>query len=243
MISVCIPTYNGEKYIQQQLLSILHQLDKDDEVIISDDNSNDNTISIIENIKDNRVKIFKNNNFKSPVYNLEFALKKAKGDFIFLSDQDDIWVDGKVEVMLDYFKKYDLVVSDAIIVDDNENILNYSYFNWKGSGKGFWKNFYKNSYIGCAMAFKKEILDFALPFPKNLAMHDVWIGLIADLFFNVIFIEDKLLKYRRHSNNITFSIEKNDKTLSTFSLKYKIYYRLVILFNIILIVVKRLFKK
>ncbi len=243
MISVCIPTFNGEKFILQQLQSILCQLNKNDEVIVSDDSSSDNTISIVENIKDDRIKIFKNQCFKNPVYNMEFALKNAKGDFIFLSDQDDIWADNKVEKMIEHLKNYHLVVSDAIIVDENENILNPSYYSWKGSGKGFWKNFIKNSYIGCAIAFRKEILEYVLPFPKKIAMHDIWIGLVANLYFKVVFIDDKLLKYRRHPKNLTFSIDRDEKSLSTFSLKYKLYYRLVILFNVLLLIFKRLFKK
>lgn len=242
MISVCIPTYNGERFILQQLQSILSQLDLYDEVIISDDSSSDNTIKIIENIGDKRIKIFKNQNFKSPVFNMEFALNNAKGDFIFMSDQDDIWVDGKVKKMLEKLEHYHLVVSDAVIVDENENVLNSSYYGWKRSGKGFWKNFYKNTYIGCAMAFRKEVLEIALPFPKKLAMHDVWIGLIANLFFNVIFIDDKLLKYRRHKKNLTFSIDRGEKSLSSFSTKFKLYYRMVILYHICLLLIKKLFK-
>ena len=102
MISVCIATYNGEKYIREQLDSILPQLGLDDEVIISDDSSTDNTLKIIEEYNDCRIKIFSNNKFYSPILNFENALKKAQGDFIFLSDQDDIWKSNKVEVVMKY---------------------------------------------------------------------------------------------------------------------------------------------
>lgn len=234
MVSVCIPTYNGEKYILQQLVSVLKQLDDNDEVLISDDSSTDNTLTIIENINDKRIKIFKNQKFGSPVYNMEFALKQAKGNYIFMCDQDDLWAEDKVRKMVELLNKYYLVISDAIIIDDNENVLCNSYYEWKKSGKGFWKNLYKNSYIGCAIAFRKELLNYALPFPKNIAMHDIWIGLIAEIFFNVFFTDEKLLKYRRHENNLTYSINRDNKTLSDFSLKYKIYYRLIILINIFL---------
>lgn len=104
MISVCIATYNGGKYIKEQLDSILFQLGKDDEVIISDDSSTDDTLSILESYHDERIVILTNQKFHSPVYNFENALKSAKGDFIFLSDQDDIWEPTKVEVMLDSLK-------------------------------------------------------------------------------------------------------------------------------------------
>ena len=98
--SVCIATFNGEKFIKEQLDSILCQLGVDDEIIISDDSSVDQTISIIESYKDKRIKIFVNQKFSSPIYNFENAIMKSRGDFIFLSDQDDIWQSDKVEKML-----------------------------------------------------------------------------------------------------------------------------------------------
>lgn len=233
MISVCIPTYNGEKYILKQLNSILTQLDVDDEVIISDDSSSDDTINLIKSLNDNRILISENNKFKSPVYNMENALKLAKGDYIFMADQDDIWVGNKVSEMLKYLKNYNLVISNASIIDQNEKIIKNSYFEWKKSGKGFFKNFAKNSYIGCAMAFDRKILAASLPFPQKLAMHDVWIGLIAEVFGKVYFLENKLILYRRHEANLTYSINRTDENLSDNSLIYKISYRYVILFNII----------
>ncbi len=233
MISVCIPTYNGEKYILKQLNSILTQLDVDDEVIISDDSSSDDTINLIKSLNDNRILISENNKFKSPVYNMENALKLAKGDYIFMADQDDIWVGNKVSEMLKYLKNYNLVISNASIIDQNEKIIKNSYFEWKKSGKGFFKNFAKNSYIGCAMAFDRKILAASLPFPQKLAMHDVWIGLIAEVFGKVYFLENKLILYRRHEANLTYSINRTDENLSDNSLIYKISYRYVIIFNII----------
>lgn len=91
MISVCMPTYNGEKFIRIQLESILSQLGNDDEIVISDDSSTDKTVEITKSFNDSRIHLLENNTFHSPIYNLENALKNAKGDFIFLSDQDDEW--------------------------------------------------------------------------------------------------------------------------------------------------------
>ena len=102
-ISVCIASYNGEKYIKEQLNSILCQLEERDEVIISDDSSTDNTVQIIESFKDKRIKIFREQKFKSPIYNFENAISKATGDIIFLSDQDDIWHKAKVHKIKQYF--------------------------------------------------------------------------------------------------------------------------------------------
>jgi glycosyltransferase involved in cell wall biosynthesis len=212
-ISVCIATYNGEKYIKEQLESILKQLSIDDEVIISDDSSTDKTLEIIESFKDKRIKLYKNNNFRNPIFNFENALKYSTGDIIFLSDQDDIWEDSKLEMMKKYLKYYDLVVSDCSIVDANLKIIENSFFELRNSGPGFLKNLYKNTYLGCCMAFNRKILKIALPFPNNIPMHDIWLGMVGEIFGSTIFIEDKLVKYRRHGNNASPTSEKSKYSL------------------------------
>src|SRR5665648_141557 len=91
MISVCLPTHNGSKYIIQQLNSIICQLKEEDEIIISDDSSEDNTCELIQAINDKRIKIYREGKFSSYVFNFENAIKHARGDHIFLCDQDDVW--------------------------------------------------------------------------------------------------------------------------------------------------------
>ncbi len=196
-------TYNGERYICDQLESILRQLDKDDEVIISDDASIDKTVDFIESFNDKRIKLLRNDTFRSPVKNFENALRHSTGDIIFLSDQDDIWQENKVKVMSQILNKYDLVVSDCKVINGNGTVVNDSFFEMRKSRKGLLKNIYKNSFLGCCMAFNRRILDKSLPFPSNIPMHDMWIGLIAELFGRTYFIEDKLIYYRRHSSNAT----------------------------------------
>ena len=201
--SVCIASYNGEKYIKEQITSILLQLQDNDELIISDDSSTDNTLEIIESFNDPRIVVFKDQIFHSHVYNFEHALKHAKGDYFFLADQDDIWVPNKLETMLTLLEKYDLVLSDAIVIDENEHILFNSFFTFNHSQKGLFKNLYKNSYLGCCMGFNRQLLEIALPFPKDINMHDWWIGLIAEMYGTVYFSNEKLIKYRRHENALT----------------------------------------
>ena len=99
MNSICIATYNGEKYIHQQLTSILSQINIDDEVIISDDDSTDNTIEIIKSLNDKRIKII-HGGFHHFKWHFANALQHSKGEYIFLSDQDDIWVEGKYQACL-----------------------------------------------------------------------------------------------------------------------------------------------
>ncbi len=203
MVSVCMATYNGEKYIREQLNSILCQLGDEDELVISDDSSTDRTVRIIEEMHDPRVHLLHGNHFASPIYNLENALKHCRGDFIFLADQDDVWMKDKVSVMMRYLPKYDCVVSDAIVVDRDLNVLYDSFFAYRKSGPGLLKNLFKNRYMGCSMAFTRAVLEKTLPFPRDLPMHDSWIGLIAEMTGKTIFIDDKLILYRRHGRNVS----------------------------------------
>lgn len=220
MISVCIATYNGGKYIKEQLDSILPQLGGGDEVIVSDDSSTDNTVEAIEAFGDRRIKIYACQRFKSPVYNFENALKMAKGDYIFLSDQDDVWEPGKVEVIMKHLQGSTLVVSDCRVVDAGMRVVRDSFCHGKARPKGVIANLVSNNFLGCCMAFRKELLNKALPFPRNLAMHDIWLGICASAFYSVEFIPDKLIRYRRHGDNASCSGEKSHLKWS-----YRIAYR------------------
>lgn len=227
-------TYNGEKYLKRQMDTILEQLDQEDELVISDDSSSDKTLEIIKSFDDKRIRLFENNHFKSPVYNLEFALKQARGDMVFLSDQDDVWLPGRVQKVVEKLRENDLVVCNAWIVDQDEKVIHESYFQWKGSGPGFWKNLIKNSFLGCSLAFNRKILDVVLPFPQKLIMHDVWIGLMAESVGKVYFLDEKLMLYRRHERNVTAAVHKDDAHLSDFGVGFKIWYRMVLLFQVII---------
>lgn len=213
-ISVCIATYNGEKYIKAQLDSIFRQLPDDAEVIISDDSSSDNTLQVIASFNDYRIIVLPNQKFRSPIFNFENALRHAEGDYIFLSDQDDIWLPGRLDKMMAFFDEYDMVVSDCKVVNDNLEVISESYFDLVDGKPGFVRNLTRTSaYNGCCMAFKRSILKRALPFPKHIMMHDFWIALIAELFYKVKFIYEPLILYRRHSANLSFTGEKTPNPL------------------------------
>ena len=221
MISVCVATYNGERYIETQIRSILDQLNKDDEIIISDDSSTDRTLDIIRSFNDSRIKLFEGNKFPSPTFNFENALKHAKGDFIFLSDQDDIWLDGRVSEAVAALKtsNIDCVICNRIIIDQNGDSNDEPVVSSDFTKSPFWKVLYHNPYIGCCMAFNRLLLDRALPFPKNLPMHDLWIGLLAHKNKRVGFIPTPLIGYRRHGNNVTTG-------KSPYSVIYRVLFRL-----------------
>lgn len=226
-ISVCIATYNGSKYIRAQLESILPQLGHSDEIIISDDSSTDSTLNLIRELKDPRIVIYPDQHFRSAIFNFENAISKATGDIIFLSDQDDIWTSDKVKVMMPYFTDYDLVVSDCYIADEDLNVLEESMFRLNRSAPGILRNSVKNAYLGCTMAFNRKVLKFALPFPADIPMHDIWLGFIANTFCKVKFIPEKLIYYRRHGNN---TVQWEDgKIRSVYSLTDKLRFRYVVL--------------
>lgn len=204
-ISVAMATYNGEKYIREQLESILKQLNEDDEIIISDDGSTDNTINIIKSFDDKRIKIFDGprNGVKQ---NFANAIEKCNGKYIFLSDQDDIWMNNKVNIVLKNFEKENCrcIVHDCIVFDsnNNDNIFD-SFYKYRNSGSGIIKNIWKNTYIGCCMAIDARMKNTILPIPNNIEMHDQWIGLLCEKEGKSLFINDKLINYRRHGNNLS----------------------------------------
>ncbi|WP_307291379.1 glycosyltransferase family 2 protein [Pedobacter agri] len=225
-VSVCIATYNGEKFIAEQIRSILVQLDLNDEIVISDDNSEDNTLSIIKDIGDIRIRLFSNEGKGGPIYNFENALLRATGDYIFLSDQDDIWMPDKVDKMLLELKTgRDLVISDCKIVNENLNVLHDSYFKFNNSASGFLKNIHKNSYMGCCMAFNREVLKVCIPFPEDIPMHDSYIGLMAELKFKIKFLQIPLILHRKHNDNSSDTASGKSK----YNFKKKILFRFQLL--------------
>lgn len=201
MISVCIATYNGEDYIFEQIHTVLTQLGPLDELIISDDGSSDKTFSIISEFNDSRIKFFHGGSRLGVVKNFERALSAACGETIFLCDQDDIWLPGKVERCMKALVTSRLVVTDCTVVNRQLETVSHSFFRLRHSGPGVLRNLWKNSYLGCCMAMRSSVLSDALPFPKDIPMHDWWIGLIAESDGGVCFIDEPLLLYRRHDTN------------------------------------------
>lgn len=213
-ISIALATYNGEKYITEQLESILPQLAPEDEIIISDDGSTDRTLEIIAGFCSPQIHVYKNAG-KGVINNFENAIRHTAGDIIFLCDQDDVWHADKVTIIKKYFTLTNarLIVSDAYVTDESLNIIEASFFKLMNSGSGFAKNFIKNTFLGCCMAFRKELKQIVLPFPDKIPMHDSWLGLLAELNGKVLFIPEKLIYYRRHGNNAT--VLKRDSILQS----------------------------
>ena len=227
-ISVCMATFNGEKYIEAQIFSILEQISSGDELIISDDCSTDSTIDIITNMADERIKIVYNINCRNYTKNFESAINHATGDVIFLSDQDDVWFDGKVKKTLEAMNTAQLVVSDAQFVDQDLVLISGSFFSVRGSDQGLINNLYKQRYLGACMAFRREILPKLLPFPVRTmyCTHDLWITILCEMYYSVKIINEPLISYRRHGGNASGGGAKSNN-----SIMKMIFIRLYTLFH------------
>lgn len=237
MISVCLASYNGEAYIEDQVLSILSEIGAEDELVVSDDGSSDQTLAILLSLADPRLKIINNSARKGVTANFESALSAARGDFIFLSDQDDIWLTGRVGRSIELLQSYALVVCDAIVVDQNLNPILESAFSIRGAKKGFFSNFFRIRYLGCCMAFRRDLLVDILPLPRNhsLITHDSWIALVGELFHRTYILERPYVLYRRHGSNLSAG---GWQSSNGFSQKLKI--RLYALFSLIELSLKKL---
>lgn len=208
-ISVCLASYNGEKYVEEQLKSIIIQLSVDDEIIIVDDCSKDSTVKVIKSLKDERIKIFKNEVNKGHVYSFGKAISLSNNEIVFMSDQDDIWTEGRVDLM-----KSKLLNSQSMLLSSNSDFINsfgekidfgiigVQYkFSKKNVSNIFDIFVGKENYYGCAMAFKKELKEIILPIPTYVESHDLWIAMAANLFKSNLHCDEITLSRRVHGSN------------------------------------------
>lgn len=211
--SVAIATFNGEKYIGEQILSIVHQTVPPSEIIISDDGSTDNTKKIITRIlsKNNiSYKIIDNNIEHGVVGNFTNAIMNCSNEIIFTSDQDDVWKENKAQIILNEFDKNQeasLVFTDAELVNSNLGSLNSSL--WESVGvlkKDYVKNLWfehllRNCLVtGATMAFKKRLFINNIPIPKEW-LHDGWLSWMAVLENGLVAVKKETILYRQHANN------------------------------------------
>jgi glycosyltransferase involved in cell wall biosynthesis len=219
-LSVAICTYNGAKYIEEQLLSILQQRLPINEIVVCDDGSIDNTFSIIKGIANSyssvEWKIKQNVSNLGVIKNFEQAINLCSGDIIFLSDQDDIWRKDKTSLIMEYFNKnnrIDVVFSDANIVGEDGSLLtNHSLLEawslipnislWNEGLKLEIIN-YSNKVTGATMAFRKSALKSFLPFEDNKrCLHDYQIAIYGCAYNSLGIIQDTLISYRQHIDNV-----------------------------------------
>jgi glycosyltransferase involved in cell wall biosynthesis len=202
---VCMATYNGARYLRPQLDSILAQLGPDDELLVQDDASTDETLEIIGSYGDPRIAVVANSSNLGVIATFERCLSRATRPVVFLADQDDEWLPGKVDAMVAAFADpaVTAVLTDADVIDEDGTALGISTFSYFNSGPGVWHNFVKNSYLGCCLAVRRDVLDVALPVPLTVRTHDGWIGITADMMGEVVFLPTPYVRYRRHGANVS----------------------------------------
>lgn len=205
--SVAMAVYNGEKYIREQIDSILAVMDENDELVISYDASTDGTLAVINGYaaQDPRIRVLINqkpgvqNNFNN-------AVMACRGKYIFLSDQDDAWIGDKIRVVVRAFEQTnaDLVVHDGYMTDADFQPLPRTIFERSGTYNGPIRNIIQGNFWGCCMAFKAEMRDILCPFPsENKVGHDLWIGVMTGFYGSITRVNECLLLHRLHDSNVT----------------------------------------
>lgn len=204
MISVAMAVCCGEKYLPMQIDSIMEQLSKEDELIISYDESTDGTWELISEYskQDERIKLFTNMK-RGVTSNFENAIKHCKGEYIYISDQDDEWAPNKVEVIQNIFKEIDpdLVIHNAVDTDEELNEIGPTHFEKYIIG-GIKNDYIKPRMSGCCMAFKSEMKKHILPMPE-IRGYDQWLALVCETFGIVTLCDEVLLYHRIHGDNVT----------------------------------------
>ncbi len=206
-VSVLLATYNGEAFLREQIRSILAaRRNHDLEIIVSDDGSTDATLAVLAAELPHDAKIF-HNHFHSPTHNFEFLIAQASRSIVLLCDQDDVWLPHKIDCLAQVLNEpstVTLAVSDAQLIDEFGTVIAGSFFKTTGGFRsGVLANVFRNRYLGCAMAFRREMVRYFLPFPQDVPMHDMWLGIVNDLYGKTQYLAEPLLQYRRHRRNVT----------------------------------------
>lgn len=213
-------TYNGAKFVAQQLDSIINQTIKDFELIICDDCSTDNTLDIISKYAsyDSRIKIIRNQSNLGFKKNFEQALKLCTGDFIALCDQDDIWEENHLEILISNIGKNFVIAGNNQLVDADMESLNSDFFSSHlfslekyPTNSDILKKIILsgNCFQGASMLLKKDFLNTYLPLPEDIPYHDSWLAALSCSFNKFTCTNTIITKYRQHDNQVTHNDKSN----------------------------------
>jgi len=210
LVSIAMCTYNGERFITEQLKSIIEQSLKNIEIIITDDCSSDKTIQIIKKFQeqDSRIKLYQNKSNLGFIKNFEKAISLCNGEYIALADQDDIWKLNKLEIFLKEIKDNLLIYSDAELIDKDSKKLHKTLLG----NKNFIKNnnqafIFDNCVSGNTLMFSKKLKKYILPIPEGITFHDIWIAFIASTIGSITYTDEPMIYYRRYNEQITSSTD------------------------------------
>lgn len=223
-ISVAMATYNGEQYIRQQLESILQQTRPVDEIIIVDDHSSDETLQVIRSLRDSRIHIFQNDTNLGYIENFYKAISMTKGDYVFLSDQDDIWALDKIERSMLALTASDenmAVCSGFRLIDQDGNSIEHteSYqlnaFLSKAHKSVEYLTLHQlafgNVVQGCTYGIRRAVIDVYVRIHNTEVIHDYQLMLIAAALGKVVYLNVPLIQYRLHGDNAVGFAEKSHK--------------------------------
>ncbi|MCX8487204.1 MAG: glycosyltransferase [Crocinitomicaceae bacterium] len=207
-VSVCMATYNGLLYLGEQLASILIQMNTNDELVIVDDASNDGTFDYLKKISDPRVRVISNASNLGHVKSFEKALGLARGRFILMADQDDVWLDGRLHNMRDALEAgVALVSTNSEFMDGEGRVIPPLHPDLYAEDSSFhflniFLIFIGNAYYdGCAMGLRAELLGIVLPIPSYVESHDLWIAMAANAIGSNLHLASPTLRRRVHGGN------------------------------------------
>lgn len=209
IVDILLATYNGEKYICEQVESILNQNFTDFRLIISDDCSVDRTHSILCKYakSDERIILLHNDKNIGVKKNFEKLIRLSNSKYFMLSDQDDVWHYDKVKKSVEYLEESNslLAYSDLRVVDEHLNEIHRSYWKYQKlrplSGRAWKRLLVQNTVTGCTVIAKHQLKKYILPFPCHIYMHDWWMALVASLYGEIDYINESLIDYRQHDQN------------------------------------------
>lgn len=206
-VSVVMAVYNGQRFLPAQMRSVLMQLQPDDQLVVIDDASTDGSYRWLRELDDRRIELYQQQTNTGVLRSFECGLRKARNDIVFLCDQDDIWLPGKRTAVVSAFGadvRTLVVVSDAQLIDAADRVIAPSFMKTRGGFRSsLWQTLMRNRYLGCAMAVRRSLLDAALPIPRSVPMHDMWLGALASVLGNTHYLPQALLQYRRHGGNVS----------------------------------------
>ncbi|WP_244893219.1 glycosyltransferase [Agreia bicolorata] len=206
--SVCMATYRGAPFVREQIDSILEQLHADDELVIVDDASPDDTVAVIEQVDDPRVRLHTESANRGYVRTFESAIRQARGKYIMLADQDDVWTAGRLELMITQLDTSLVVAGNYSVLGEEGRMparrpLRPGYnrqFGWNTLAilVGY------RPYFGCAMGFRCELVPDLVPFPEIfIESHDLWLAILGNATRSISHLSDVVVERRLHDYNVT----------------------------------------